>query len=162
MVIVLMGVAGAGKTTVGRHLAASLGWNFCDADEFHLSENIDKMARGIALSETDRRPWLEDLRRAVLGWVSGDLDVVLACSLLRQSYRDAVSGGDHVAVKLAYLKAPRPLLECRLAGRHGHFAGTSLLQSQLQTLEEPADAVVLDAGLTPDQLVGQIRTAFGL
>ena len=162
MVIVLMGVAGAGKTTVGRRLAERMRWLFYDGDAFHSVMNIDKMKRGLPLSDEDRRAWLEELQSAMAQWVRQKVNVVLACSLLKQSYRAQVLGGHGDVVKLVHLQASRLLLEQRLTGRTGHFAGVGLLGSQLELLEEPSDALVLDASGAPEQLVKDSVSAYGL
>ena len=161
MVIVIMGAAGAGKTTVGLRLSKELNWKFADGDAFHTQANREKMKRGGALTDEDRHSWLETLQRALTDWVAQKSNVILACSLLKESYRDRVLNG-HADVKLVYLQAGRSLLHQRLASRTGHFAGPQLLDSQLATLEEPRDALVLDASATPDQLARQIQTAFHL
>lgn len=162
MVILVMGVAGAGKTTVGAALAAALHWRFCDADSFHSAENVDKLRRGIPLTDADRAPWLRDIRSAVRGWIDRGESAVLACSALKGSYRDHIVAGHDAQVKLVYLKADPSLLRRRLRERTDHFVGEALLASQLATLEEPPTALVLDAGLAPDVLVGQIRRAFNV
>lgn len=161
MVIVLMGAAGAGKTTVGRRLAQALNWHFYDADAFHPNENIAKMAQGVALTDEDRRPWLQGLRSALAEWVSKNENVVLASSLVKQSHRRIVLAGSEDSVSLVYLKAPRSLLGRRLVERTGHFAGAELLESQMAALEEPSShaALVLDASDSPEELVYQIRAA---
>ena len=162
MVIVLMGVAGAGKTTVGRRLSEVLQWPFLDGDEVHPLENIVKMSRGIPLTDEDRRPWIQALRKSIAEWLEQRLNAVLTCSLLTHAYRAAVLAGHEPHVKLAYLRASRELLRERLTGRTGHFAGVALLESQLALLEEPSDALVLDASRQPEQLVQTIRTALRL
>jgi len=162
MVIVLMGVEGVGKTTVGRRLAERLGWLFCDGDVFHSAINIDKMTRGSPLTDEDRRVWLEELQKAIAQWVRQRVNVVLACSLLKQSYRTTVLGGFADEVKVAYLQASRSLLQQRLTTRTDHFAGVGPLDSQLALLEEPIDALILDACETPEQLVQHIVFAFAL
>jgi gluconokinase len=162
MVILLMGAAGAGKTTVGRRLAEDLTWTFVDGDTFHSPENIAKMARGLPLTDEDRRPWLDHLRRSFVEWVTHDLNVVVACSLLKRSYRAAVLKGYEKKVRLVYLQAAPSLLRRRLSGRTGHFAGAELLESQLSILEKPESALVLDASLKPEQLVRDIRDALSL
>ena len=161
MVIVLMGAAGAGKTTVGRRLAQALNWHFYDADAFHPNENIAKMAQGVALTDEDRRPWLQGLRSTLAEWVSKNENVVLASSLVKQSHRRIVLAGSEDSVSLVYLKAPRSLLGRRLVERTGHFAGAELLESQMAALEEPSPhaALVLDASDNPEALVHQIRAA---
>lgn len=162
MVILLMGVAGAGKTTVGRALADALHWRFCDADALHSAANVDKLRRGIALSDEERAPWLRDIHSALRGWIERDESAVLACSALKASYRAQIVDGHAGHVKTVYLKADPDLLRRRLVERTGHFAGEALLASQLATLEEPADALVLDAAQAASILVVQVRTAFGL
>jgi len=164
MVIILMGVAGAGKTTVGEHLARELHWQFCDADAFHPNENVEKMAQGLPLTEEDRRPWLQGLRSALVEWVNKSVNVVLASSLVKQSHRTTVLEGYEDRVRLVYLRAPRALLRRRLLDRTGHFAGAELLESQIAALEEPSAnaALVLDASDSPEELVRQIRATFRL
>jgi gluconokinase len=162
MVILLMGIAGAGKTTVGEALAAALRWRFCDADAFHSTENVDKLRRGIPLTDEDRAPWLREIRTALRGWIERGESVVLACSVLKTSYRDHIVDGHDAQVKIVYLKADPSLLRRRLVERTGHFMGESLLASQLAILEEPTGALVLDAGQAAGVLVEQIRHAFSL
>ena len=172
MVIILMGAAGAGKTTVGRQLSHELAWRFLDGDALHPPENIAKMARGIPLTDDDRRPWLQALRTAIGEWIERDIDAVLAGSLLRRAYRNAVlaqyqSRLKRSPVKLVYLRASRALLQARLTARGSHFAGVALLDSQLALLEEPVDqepvdALTLDASHAPDLLVQAIRTRWNL
>jgi len=156
----IMGVAGAGKTTVGRQLADELGWRFCDGDELHPSHNIDKVSRGIPLDDEDRRPWLERIRQAIAGWIASGEHVILACSVLRERYRAMVLEGHRDRVQIVYLKASPALLQQRLISRTGHFMGEALLASQLEILEEPADALVLDSADPPARLLQQIRVAF--
>jgi gluconokinase len=162
MVIVLMGVAGAGKTTIGRRLSDILQWQFHDADAFHSAANIAKMAQGSALTDDDRRPWLDSLRMALETWIRQNVNVVLACSLLKESYRSIVLSGYESAVRLVYLKASRSILQRRLVGRTGHFAGANLLDSQMAALEEPGVATVLDASQSPEDLVRTIRSALNV
>ena len=162
MVIVLMGAAGAGKTTIGRRLSEELRWPFLDGDELHPLENIAKMGRGTPLTDEDRRPWIHGLRRSIAEWLEQGMNAVLTCSLLTHAHRAAVLAGYEPHVKLAYLQASRTLLRERLTARTGHFAGVALLESQLALLEEPSDAVVLDASQTPERLVQTIRTTWNL
>lgn len=162
MIIIVMGVAGAGKTTIGRSLAAALRWRFCDADTFHSAANIDKLRRGLPLTDEDRAPWLAEIHAAMGRWIQRGEPVVLACSLLKASYRDRVLTGYRDQTKLVYLKAGPRLLQQRLVHRTGHFMGDALLASQLATLEEPSDALTVDAGQTPDDIVAQIRSGFNL
>ena len=155
MVVLLMGVSGAGKTTVGTLLAAQLGWEFADADDYHSAVNVEKMQNGIPLTDADRAPWLESLWGVIVGWIAAGRSGVLACSALKKEYRDRLVVG--AEVRVVYLKAGRPLLRERLLGRHGHYMKESMLESQVATLEEPADAWVIDAGLSPEQIVREIR-----
>jgi gluconokinase len=155
MVVVLMGVAGAGKTTVGRRLAAVLGWHFIDADDHHASASLAKMAKGEPLTDADRRPWLDALADLVGRSLSARLDTVLACSALKAAYRARLCVG--VGVHFVYLKVDRATLATRLAARQGHFFDPSLLPDQLASLEEPVDALVLDAARPASELVDEIR-----
>ncbi|MDP3090580.1 MAG: gluconokinase, GntK/IdnK-type [Nitrospira sp.] len=126
-VVLIMGVSGAGKTTVGRLLADKLGWTFHDADEFHPSTNIEKMKRGVPLTDEDRRPWLQQLRQLIGGWIEGQRPVVLACSALTRLYREVLLEGVADRVRLVYLKGNIDLLTRRLAVREGHFMHRDLV-----------------------------------
>ncbi len=156
MVVIVMGPAGAGKSTVGRALAADLGWTFVDADDLHAAASIDKMRRGHGLSDDERWPWLRRVKARVDGLRASGVDVVLACSALRREYRSylGAEGGD---VAVVFLNGAPALLASRLTRRTGHFAAAGLLDSQLGTLEPPADALTLDASLPVAQLVALIR-----
>ena len=160
MVIVLMGVAGAGKTTVGSLLAHELHWQFADADEFHSPENIAKMSAGIPLTDADRATWLETLRDLVAGWIAKKENAVLACSALKQSYRDILQVDEQV--HFVYLKGDRNLFSQRLLQRHGHYMKPQMLDSQLLTLEPPTNAILVDANATPENIVREIRTRLDL
>jgi gluconokinase len=156
-VLLIMGVAGSGKTTVGRALADSLCWRFTDADDFHPPANIVKMTAGSALTDTDRTPWLAALR----AHIDTHDHVVLACSALKASYRAQLIANPDRA-KLIYLRGTHALLAARLAARTGHFATPALLDSQLATLEEPSDVLTLDIANSPTALVAEIRSHFRL
>src|SRR5437868_15240061 len=148
-----MGVVGAGKTTVGNLLAQQLGWQFADADDFHSRENVDKIRQGIALTDVDRAPWLRTLHSAIAQWNREQNNVVLACSALKRSYRDALQAGD---LRFVYLKGSYDLILSRLRSRHGHFASEAILKSQLADLEEPEGAITVNIEHTPAEIVAEI------
>lgn len=160
-VILIMGVAGCGKTTVGAKLAQGLGWDFRDADDFHPQENVAKMAAGIPLTDEDRAPWLEAIRTFIDTKLWTQTSAVVTCSALKERYR-AVVVTDPSRVKLVHLHGDYALLLERISQRQGHFMKESMLKSQLETLEAPRDALTLDVGNTPEALVSQIRAAFTL
>jgi gluconokinase len=155
-----MGPAGSGKTTVGELLAAQLKWDFADGDNFHPPANIDKMSRGIPLTDDDRIPWLNSIRQAMLQWNAQQRNVVLACSALKRNYRKLLQINSNV--KLVYLKASYELLRERLHSRKGHYAGEQILAGQFADLEEPADAIIIDAAISPEQIVAEIRKRLAL
>lgn len=161
MVIVLIGAAGAGKTTVGRALAEALTCRFVDGDDFHSPAAIAKMRAGGGLTDADRAPWLAALHQVIATAVDRRASVVVACSALRQPYRDALRG-DLRAVRFVYLKADEATLRRRLTERAGHFAGPALVASQLAALEEPVDGSTMDATEPLDRIVAAIRYEFGL
>ena len=161
MIVILMGVAGAGKTTVGRLLAAELGWEFYDADDFHPPANVEKMSGGVALSDGDRAPWLEALRGLVRDRLARGESAVLACSALRESYRrDYLLLDGRVA--LFHLRGDRDTLLRRLSERRGHFMRPEMLDGQLAALEEPARETHLDISLPPGEIVKLIRLRLGV
>ena|SRR5579871_2891217 len=160
MIVIVMGVVGAGKTTVGQLLAEQLGWDFADADDFHPPSNVEKIRRGIGLTDADREPWLDRLRNAILGWIAAKRNVVLACSALKGSYREKLRAGPEV--KFVYLKGSEELIAQRLSSRHGHFANEGILASQMADLEEPEGALTVEITGAPEQIVGEIRKALGL
>lgn len=149
-----MGVAGAGKTTVGKLLASRLGWEFADADDYHPATNIEKMSHGIPLTDDDRVPWLQALRAQISNWIAASKNAVLACSALKESYRDSLRISPEVCV--VYLRVSAEVLHQRLRARHGHFMTEAMLQSQLAALEEPKNAVIIDADATPSVIVSEI------
>jgi gluconokinase len=159
VVVLLMGVSGAGKTTVGKLLASQLGWEFADADDYHSAANVEKMRNGIPLTDADRAPWLESLRELMMRWIASGNSGVLACSALKKEYRGILVVEPETRV--VYLKADRPLLRERLLGRRGHYMKESMLESQIATLEEPDDAVVVKAGQPPESVVREIRELLG-
>ena len=142
MIILVMGVSGSGKTSVGQALARRLGCPFTDADSFHSGANRDKMAAGIPLTDDDRLPWLRALAAAIRNAIIGGRDHVFACSALKADYRRILDPRGEC--KLVYLQGSRELLAERLAARSGHFFNPALLDSQLDTLEEPDDALSVD------------------
>ena len=154
MVVVIMGVTGSGKTTVGRALATRRGWPFFDADDFHPTVNVEKMRGGAALTDEDREPWLEALRAHLRNL--GHQDVVLACSSLRESFRHRLAEG--LNVRFVFLRAHPELIALRLAARAGHFMNPSLAASQFEALEEPKDVLTLDASLPVNVLVEEISS----
>ena len=155
-----MGVVGAGKTTVGRLLAAELGWEFVDADSFHSLANVEKIRLGIPLDDADRAPWLHAIREAINRWIARKQNIVLACSALKRVYREELDGG--VDVNLVYLKGTYEIIYQRLGLRQGHFATEKLLASQFAILEEPDEGIVVDVAQSPKVLVEEIRRQLGL
>jgi len=152
-----MGVVGAGKTTVGRLLAQRLQWQFVDADSFHSTANVDKIRHGFPLEDADRAPWLLAIRKAIDQWIAEHRHVVLACSALKQSYREQLNAGPEM--KFVYLTGTLELISDRLHSRRGHFATTQLLASQFAILEEPRDAITIDVSHSPENIVEQILLA---
>lgn len=158
MIVVLMGVAGCGKTTVGERLAAELGWAFVEGDELHPPANVERMRAGLPLTDDDRRPWLERIRRAIEARIGAGESAVVACSALKESYRRMLLFGIEDAL-LVYLKGDRETLETRLLGRTGHFFDPALLASQLETLEEPAAGLVVEITSSPEEIVAGLLEA---
>ncbi len=157
MIVVVMGVCGSGKTTVGRALAAMLHWRFVDADDFHPPANVAKMAQGVPLADADRWPWLDRIVAELKVDQRAGRHVVVACSALRQAYRDRLAQAGEV--RFAYLKGDAASIEPRIAGRSGHFMPASLLASQFATLEEPAEAITVDVAQPVAIQVGVIASA---
>lgn len=151
MIIVLMGVAGSGKTTLGKQLSLALHCPFYDGDDFHSPEARLKMGRGQALTDKDRLPWLEDLNRNMKKWNIQSPRTILACSALKQKYRDFLSRD--IEITWVYLRGDKTLISKRLKERQGHFATAPLLDSQFESLEEPENAIVLDIFNPPERLV---------
>jgi gluconokinase len=159
--MVIMGVSGSGKTTVGQALAQALGWRFDDADSFHPPANIAKMSAGVPLTDADREPWLQAIRRHVGRCLTAGENAVVTCSALKQSYRQIIIV-DPLRVPLVYLRGSRALLQQRISHRQGHFMKSSMLDSQLADLEEPENALVIDVSPPPGVIVGEIRRALKL
>jgi carbohydrate kinase (thermoresistant glucokinase family) len=161
--IVVMGVSGAGKSTVGRVIAARLDCPFRDADSFHPPENIAKMASGAPLTDEDRWPWL----RAIAAWIAGHRAAgttgVVTCSALKRAYRDIVTDNQRADVRLIYLKGGFDLIAARLAARKGHFMPPALLRSQFDALEEPAadeHAITVPIDATPEEIAARVIAQF--
>lgn len=162
IVLVLMGVAGSGKTTVGLRLAREIGFAFVDADQFHSFENKAKMAAGHPLDDDDREPWLKSMRTAIDLWLRTDCKTVLACSALKHHYRALLAIDERV--QFAYLKADPTVLSQRLKQRPPHFMKGNMLQSQFQALEEPTDseAITINADEPVEVVIQQIRSSMSL
>jgi len=160
VVVLLMGVSGAGKTTVGRLLASQLGWQFADGDDYHPAANVEKMRNGIPLTDADRAPWLETLRAVIAGWTAEGKNAVLACSALKREYREFLLVGPEV--KVVYLRGAPELLRQRLRARIGHFMTEQMLASQLAALEEPENAVVVEIDHPAAEIVAAICTKLAL
>ncbi|MBF6571449.1 MAG: gluconokinase [Candidatus Binataceae bacterium] len=158
MVIILTGVSGAGKSTVGSQLAMALGWQFIDADDIHPAANKEKMQRGTPLTDTDRWPWLDSIRSVIQNFAARRQDAVVACSALKAAYREKLEI-DPATVKFVYLKGDQALIAQRLEKRRDHFMNRSLLRSQFETLEEPVGAIIVDIRQTPGEIAAAVRTA---
>jgi gluconokinase len=163
-VVVVMGVAGSGKTTVGTALAVALGWRFVDADDHHTPASIAKMARGEPLGDDDRRPWLDELHGLITAALAGGGPLVMACSALKASYRARLAGADGGAgVRFVHLAGPPELFRSRLAQRAGHFMKPAMLDSQYAALELPGEeALVVDAAQPVATIVSRIRAGLAI
>ena len=157
MILVLMGVTGSGKTTIGKLLSAETGWRFADADDFHSEANKAKMHAAIPLTDEDRKPWLATLHHLLLGWYEAGISGILGCSALKQSYRDMLTPQiPPVNIRFILLDVSRRLLEERLKGRKNHYMNPELLESQLETLEVTPDLMVVCAEGSPEKIVQEI------
>jgi len=156
MFILVMGVTGSGKTTIGTLLSAAMGWDFYDADDFHSLENVHKMASGVPLTDEDRGPWLQELHELISRHNERGENGVLACSALKAVYRRILSADADVAV--VYLKAHPDLIRSRLDSRSGHYMPQRLIGSQFLDLEEPKEGIIIDAAWPPEQIVETIRS----
>jgi carbohydrate kinase (thermoresistant glucokinase family) len=154
-IVIVIGVTGSGKSTVGRALAARMGWRFHDADDLHSTENVERMRQNIPLSDEQRYPWLLRVRAVVEEAVRDGSGEVIACSALKEQYRNVIAGGVN-GVRLVHLTGSPALLRQRLEHRGGHFAGPGLLDSQLQALEPPRNALTIDVQLPVDVIVDTI------
>jgi gluconokinase len=155
MIVVVMGVVGAGKTTIGRLLAEQLHWEFADADDFHSQANIEKIRQGIPLNDEDRKPWLQKLRQQIEKRISNKQSAVLACSALKRSYRDELQVGPEV--RFVHLYGSAAVIAQRLRARHGHFADKQILASQFADLEEPVEGISVEIDQSPEQIIAEIR-----
>ncbi len=155
-IIVLMGVSGSGKTTIGRLLAKDLGWPFFEGDEFHPAANIEKVSRGIPLTDEDRGPWVAALKQLIRSLNLTSQCAVVTCSALKQAYRDYLKENSS-RIGFVYLKGSESLIRSRMLLRDAHFMPEDLLVSQLNVLEEPEDALTLDLALSPTSLITQIK-----
>ena len=163
MIVIVFGVSGAGKTTVGKLLAEDLSWRFYEADDFHPRANIEKMHSGHPLTDEDRWPWLERLREQIARSLAAKENAVLACSALKRAYREHLRVSDDV--KFVFLRGDYALIERQLRRRRGHFMNPALLQSQFADLEEPhpdEDVLTIDLGRSPQELVDEIKVKLNL
>ncbi|WP_322027524.1 gluconokinase [Burkholderia sp. BCC1977] len=163
MILIAMGVSGAGKSRIGEMLAERLSCSYTDGDAFHSAANKEKMHNGIPLTDDDRWPWLRTIRAAIEEKQRAGETAVFTCSSLKRSYRDVLRGTD-TDVRFVYLKGSFEVLHERLKTRTGHFFDPSLLKSQLDTLEEPGpdEAIVVSIELTPEQIVNEVMVKIGL
>jgi gluconokinase len=158
VIVIVFGVSGAGKTTVGESLARELGWPFLEADGLHSQANIQKMQRGVPLMDEDRWPWLERLREQIEHSLAAGENAVVACSALKRKYRDCLRVNPDV--KFVFLRGDYALIEKQLRHRRGHFMNAALLRSQFDDLEEPQPdegALTVELGRTPQKLVKEIK-----
>lgn len=158
MIVILMGVTGVGKTTVGEALADKTGWRLYDADAYHSPANVEKMRAGIPLTDDDRWPWLDRLNELMRDAASRGESAILACSALKQKYRDRLQR-DIDEARWVYLKGDMELIRSRLQQRKGHYMNPALLQSQFDTLEPPVDALTIDVAEPPHALAQRILSA---
>jgi gluconokinase len=159
MILLVMGVTGSGKTTIAKMLAERLGYAFLEADDFHSPANKEKMRAGIALSDADRLPWLDSIHQELVRQHGLGHNVVLACSALKESYRQRLAKG--LPFKAIYLKGSYELIRSRLRARHGHFAGEAILADQFDNLEEPKDGITVGIELPPEEIVKEILKVLG-
>ncbi|WNM60199.1 gluconokinase [Candidatus Nitrospira neomarina] len=155
-IVILMGVSGSGKTTIGQLLARNLGWSFYEGDDFHSARNVSKLQGGIPLSEEDRLPWLFAIHQLVHDLISQSQRAVITCSALKQAYRKLITEG-RPQVSLVYLRGNYALIHPRLQSRTGHFMKADLLASQFTALEEPHDVPFIDVSQPPEVIAEQIK-----
>lgn len=162
-IIVLMGVAGCGKSTIGEALSATLGWPFRDADSFHPESNVAKMSRGEALTDEDRKPWLAAIAQWIDERQAAQAPAIVSCSALKRAYRDVIVGARH-GVHLVHLSGSQDLISARMASRRNHFMPPSLLKSQFATLEppQPREALIIDVDAAPHAIAQRIIASLGM
>jgi gluconokinase len=155
VIVVIMGVSGSGKSTVGRLLAQRLGWSYYEGDDYHGAANIEKMAKGIALTDEDRLPWLASIKALIHACGGAASDAVIACSALRRDYRRYLAA-DLEDVRFVYLKGPMQVIRQRMKTREDHYMKAVMLESQFASLEEPDDAIVADIAQSPEDIVARL------
>jgi gluconokinase len=163
VIVIIFGVSGAGKTTIGKLLARELGWRFIEADDFHPAANLEKMRSGRPLTDEDRWPWLERLHQEIKRSIDVGENTVLACSALKRAYRDRLCASE--GVKFVFLRGDYALVEKQLRSRRHHFMNPDLLQGQFDDLEEPEshkDVLTVQLGGTPEEIVGEIKAKLRL
>lgn len=157
LIIIVMGVSGVGKTTIGQGLAESLGWPFFDADDFHPQANVDKMARGVPLTDADRWPWLTCIHQKLSDLLAEGRSAVITCSALKAAYRERLTGTQAEQIVFVYLRGEYDLLLQRMQAREGHFMKAAMLKSQFDTLEEPTEAITVDVTVNPETIIQNIQ-----
>lgn len=164
VIILVMGVAGSGKTTLGKALAKDLGWEFQEGDDFHPPGNIEKMSAGVPLSDSDRYPWLDHVKSWINEKLSEGGSGIITCSALKRSYR-AYLGLEREGISVVLIGGQKSIIEDRLKHRSGHFMPPSLLRSQLEAMEPPLDNekhISVDAGMTTDKQIEVVKRQLGL
>jgi len=162
MVIIVMGVSGSGKSTVGEMLAARLRWAYHEADDFHPQANVEKMSKGMPLNDQDREPWLDAIRVIILKHLQDKSSAVITCSALKENYRQQLKPNDNEAVEFVFLQGDFDLINERMQQRAGHFMKAEMLKSQFDTLEPPKDALTVDISPDPQTICDEIVKAFAL
>ncbi len=154
MVLVVMGVSGCGKTTIGKMLGKKLGWKYYEGDDFHPKENVEKMSSGIPLNDDDRKPWLLALRDIIENHLNDNTGAVVSCSSLKHNYRDILKVNEYV--KFVYLKGDYDTILKRMETRKGHYFKPEMLKSQFEALEEPVNVIEENIELEPEQIVSDV------